>query len=580
MKKYIIITVLILMLGGTTQTPVLANTPVDWQWSAIEIVSAESDHYSIGPEIVRDPSGNIHMIWEEWDEIAGSGSDVDIFYKKLDVPTQVWSSAEVVSTESTTNSFDPSISSDPLGNIHVVWEEVSDYGGSGIDRDIFYKKLDVSTLSWSTTEVISTESTQISYDPSIVSDSQGNIHVTWEDYSDYDSSGTDADIFYKKWNVEFLNWSITEVISIFNSGNSYDPFITSDRMDNIHIAWHDDVDLNGADTDFDIFYTKWDTKSDEWGTVGVISTESTDSSVYAFIVVDNMMNVHVTWHDVTDYDGSGTDTDIFYKQWNVDAQIWTTTEVISTESTSSAFYPNLISDSYENIHVFWQDRTDTNNGAGIDTDIFHKVRTPEDTSWSTSSFLVTTETMDSETPSVAIDNSDFIHLVWCDAGGSTSKDIFYSKLSGIAQTPVLKDIIPNPNNGINHLEWEKAYGANSYSIYRDLIPIHSIGGLTAIAETENLYYVDELDNGGIYYYAITANNPEGSSLSNTVYAQVEMVTETVTENNTVIVNDIITQFSTENVTISNGGFVNYPVSISLLFVSSILMIMIQRRKHV
>lgn len=572
MKRFVILTVLMLLLGGTTQVPVIANTPVDWQWSAIEIVSTESEYYSFEPEIVSDPSGNIHMIWEEWDEIADSGSDVDIFYKILDASTNVWSAAELVSTESTTSSFDPAIISDPMGNIHVVWEDITEYGGSGTDRDIFYKKLDTSTNVWSTTEIISTESTGNSYDPSIVSDTQGNIHVTWEDYSDYESAGTDADIFYKKWNINFLNWSITEVISEFNSADSWDPFITSDVVDNIHIAWHDTMDFNGAGTDFDIFYTKWDSRSEDWGEVGVISTESTVNSAYPFVEVDSMLNVHIVWHDGSDYGGSGTDWDILYKNWDVNAQVWNPTEVLSTESAAGSAYPSIITDSHDNIHVVWQDKMDTNNGAGIDYDIYYKFRAADDTSWSSSSFLVSTDKLDSETPSLAIDNSDFLHVVWCDASGSTAKDIFYTKLSGLPQTPVLKDIVPNPNNGVINLEWGDSYGANSYSIYREMLPIHSIDGLTAIAETENLYHVDELEDGGIYYYAITANNPEGSILSNTVYSQVAIIIETV--------NNVITEFATENITISNGGFVSFPVSIPLLFTSSILMIMIYRRKQV
>ncbi len=565
MKRFVILTVFIILLGGTAQSPVIASTPVNWQWSSIDIVSTESEYYSFEPEIVSDSTGNIHMVWEEWYEIGDSGSDIDIFYKKLDVSTQQWSVAEVVSSVSTTSSFDPAISTDPLGNIHVVWEDLTEYESSGTDRDIFYRKLDTSTDVWGTTGIISTESSESSYDPSIVSDTEGNIHVVWEDYTDYDSSGTDSDIFYKKWDGDFLNWSITEVISVLNTGDSYDPFITSDKMDNIHIAWHDNLDINGADGDYDIFYIKWDTRSEEWGAVGLISTESTSDSLYPFIVVDDLMNVHIAWFDLTDYGGSGTDSDIFYKQWNIDSQVWTTTEVLSSESTANAYYPMLTSDSFGNIHAFWQDKTDINNGAGIDQDIFHKIRNPEDTSWDTVSILVSTDKVDSEAVFVAVDNSDFLHVVWCDASGSTSKDIFYAKLSGLAQTPVLKEILPNPNNGVINLEWDKSYGANSYSIYRDHLPLHSIDGLTAIAETDNLYYVDELEDSGIYYYAITANNPEGSSLSNTVYAQV--------------VNDVITEFSTDNITQSDGGFVDYPVSVPLLFASSILMIMIHRRKH-
>jgi len=107
-----------------------------------------------------------------------------------------WTATEVISTESTDGSDYPSLAVDPDGNIHVAWYEDTDYGGSGADRDIFYKaKIDG---SWTTTEVISTESTDPSYVPSLAVDPDGNIHVAWFDDTDYGGAGTDPDVFYKR----------------------------------------------------------------------------------------------------------------------------------------------------------------------------------------------------------------------------------------------------------------------------------------------------------------------------------------------------------------------------------------------
>ena len=45
-----------------------------------------------------------------------------------------------MSTESTSVSVSPSLAVDPLGNMHIAWEDMTDYTGSGGDKDIFYKQ--------------------------------------------------------------------------------------------------------------------------------------------------------------------------------------------------------------------------------------------------------------------------------------------------------------------------------------------------------------------------------------------------------------------------------------------------------
>ncbi|MBY9001186.1 MAG: hypothetical protein KGD64_09750 [Candidatus Heimdallarchaeota archaeon] len=54
--------------------------------------------------------------------------------------TDSWSAIQVISTESSLNSWRPSIIADSIGQIHVVWDDQTDYDGSGSDYDIFYKK--------------------------------------------------------------------------------------------------------------------------------------------------------------------------------------------------------------------------------------------------------------------------------------------------------------------------------------------------------------------------------------------------------------------------------------------------------
>lgn len=54
----------------------------------------------------------------------------------------------------------------------------------------------------------------------------------------------------------------------------------------------------------------------------LVSTESTARSIRPAIVVDTNDNIHIVWDDLTNYGGSGSDSDIFYKRWNNSTQTW------------------------------------------------------------------------------------------------------------------------------------------------------------------------------------------------------------------------------------------------------------------
>ena len=214
----------------------------------------------------------------------------------------------MVSTESTDDSLFPSLAVDSDGNIHVAWYDYTDYGGSDTDVDVFYKAKIGG--SWTSTEVVSTESTGDSDYPSLAVDSDGNIHVAWRDYTDYGGAGTDVDVFYKA--KIGGSWAFTEVVSTESTGASYHPSLAVDPDGNIHVAWQDDTDYDGSGTDVDVFYKV--KIGGSWTSTEVVSTESTDGSSSPSLAVDPDGNIHVAWYDYTDYGGAGTDADVFYKR--------------------------------------------------------------------------------------------------------------------------------------------------------------------------------------------------------------------------------------------------------------------------
>nr|MDO8085029.1 hypothetical protein [Candidatus Sigynarchaeum springense] len=502
------------MLRGTTGT--------SGPWSVTDVVSTESTGSSYNPSLAVDAGGNVHVAWYDTTDYAGSGPDTDIFYKRWDAATRTWSVTEVVSTESTGSSYNPSLAVDAGGNVHVAWHDTTDYAGSGIDTDIFYKRWDTATRTWSVTEVVSTESTSSSNYPSLAVDAGGNVHVAWHDDTDYAGSGIDWDIFYKCKPAGGAWPAATVVISSESTGSSQYPSLAVDAGCNVHVSWDDNTNYGGSGSDIDIFY-KYKLAGGAWpAATEVISTESTSNSQYPSLAVDAGGNVHVTWEDYTNYAGSGTDWDIFYKCKSTGGAWPAETEVISTESTSNSYNPSLMVDAGGNVHATWQDNTDY-AGSGPDPDIFYKCK-PAGGAWPAVTEVVSTEsTGNSYNPSLMVDAGGNVHATWQDytdyAGSGTDIDIFYKVIPRVPAVPVLNPVTPGiSSTGIIDLIWLQSDGASWYFVYRETQPIKWVVGLVPIARiVTGRSFADKVTANGTWFYAVVAGNAYyNSTVSNCV----------------------------------------------------------------
>jgi hypothetical protein len=496
-----------------------------WKWSLTEVISTESDGESSICKALFDSDGNIHIVWVDFSDYDGSGTDSDIFYKRWNILTESWTTAEVVSTESTFDSSNPSFAIDSSGNIHVCWDDQTNYAGAGTDFDIFYKYRDALTSSWNDTELISHGSNLNSFTPSLGVDSAGNVHIVWRDPTNYVGSGTDDDIACRRWNATTSSWSLIEVVSTQSNLLSVAPDLYIDSNDKVHVAWHDYTDFGGAGADEDIFYKSWENPSTSWSNTEVVSTESTSDSRYASLIVDYVGNVHVIWHDTTDLTVSDAEYDIFYKYKDTLSSLWTTTEEVSIESvTGAAYYSSLSADNSGNIHVAWHDNT-IYASSDSDIDIFYKRKDAVSSAWTTTDVISTESTGHSRYPSINVDNFGIVHAFWDDytnyGGSGGDRDIFYKRLSGVPNSPDLAYIVPNPDeDGSVNIEWNDVYGADMYYVYRSSSYISSIDGLTPIHSTSTSSYIDSLPSTGFYYYVIVAENYVGlSALSNCQYIE-------------------------------------------------------------
>ncbi len=339
-------------------------------WNDLELVSTESTAHSQRPYIAVDDENTAHVVWYDTTNILGSGADADIFYKQR--TSSGWGAVEIVSTESTDSSYLPSMVVDSNGVIHVSWEDSTDYLGCGnLDSDIFYKYRSLSGV-WSITQVVSDSSTAQSTEVVIALDEQGSILFVWEDDTDYAGSGSDQDIFFRRLNNGFVTWSQISVVSSESTAASYSPVISNEAGGLYHVVWHDISNYNGVGTDQDIFYKSCSTSSNTWSMTEIISIESPESSFDVDLVVDEGNHVFVVWRESMSIGGVGDSDNTFFKYLDLNTKTWSPYTVLTYDHDSYASRPKIDIDTLGHLHVIWLDSTDHLLGSGIDTDLFYK----------------------------------------------------------------------------------------------------------------------------------------------------------------------------------------------------------------
>ena len=478
---------------------------INWVWSPVEVVSTESSSTSCFSALTSDNTGNVFITWDEQSHIS---------FKQRN-SNSTWSSTEQFTTNKSTIS---SVAVDPEGNIHVAFV---DPGLTGIfeEYQIYYQRREQSTGTWTTAKFISEGSNHISAYPSICADLSGNVHIVWQDQADLNGSGLgDANIFYRKWDKDLSSWSSIQYISTESTSHASIPDLAVDYMGNVHVCWQDLSDYLSCGVDSDIFYKRWDVSLNSWTNTSVVSTESSAESSFSSIDVDPVGTVHIAWQEQDNYLGSGNDYDICYKRR--DSNSWSTATVVSTESTANSVRPEIAIDLVGNAHIVWTDWTNYAN-AGNDADIWYKRWDSTFSAWTYSEIISTDGVNDSKIPSIDV-NEYGVYVAWEDAvdiaGAGGDYDILFKVLMGPPKAPIIATLYPTIIDfDAVQLEWNKVCTATEYFIYRAESFIWSIDELTPLDVTPNNHYIDILPEENTYFYVIVAANYAGKSpISNCV----------------------------------------------------------------
>jgi hypothetical protein len=222
--------------------------------------------------------------------------------------------------------------------------------------------------------------------------------------------------------VHTQTWNATKRLT-YNSGYSQAPVININSNNHIHVVWTDDTPGNG-----EVYHKRSTNGGTTWTTKRL--TYNSGYTHTADIALDSSNHLHVVWDD----DSSGN-WEIYYKKSTNGGTTWTTKRLTYNSGISN--YPTIAIDSSNHIHVVWDDRTPGNR------EIYHKRSTDEGATWTTK--RLTHNSGDSNSPDIAIDSSNHIHVVWYDWTPGIN-EIYYKKSTNGGAIWTTKRMTYNPGN--------------------------------------------------------------------------------------------------------------------------------------
>ncbi|MEW6069986.1 MAG: hypothetical protein AB1485_05160 [Candidatus Thermoplasmatota archaeon] len=308
-------------------------------------------------------------------------------------------------TNNSEESLHPSIAVDSKNNVYVVWQDTQDIS-QGYGRGIYFTKSTDKGETWSLPKRLSALSyngtTPDCITPHVIIDQNDIIHVVWSGVPPEEPYN---EIYYKRSTDGGRTW-YEDVRLTYAPSDSYTPRIAT-RGNTLHVVWSDKRDGN-----FEIYYKKSDNGGNSW-TEDKRLTNDVGPSKLPTIAVDLLGRVHIAWYDQRD-----TVYKIYYRESLDDGNSWGNETCISQGhnlTTLIADFPEFLVDSYNNIHLFWED------GPFGEDDIFYRKKIGTDL-WEPEKNIVSGKSRAAH-PSPVIDSINGLHLIWDD--DRERRDIYY-----------------------------------------------------------------------------------------------------------------------------------------------------------
>jgi len=357
-------------------------------WGAARRLTWTADA-SDTPAMAVDTTGSVHVAWSDY-----TPGNPEIYYKKSGDGGLTWGAVKRL-TWTSGDSFAPAIGTDSGNAVHVVW-----YDSTSGGNEIFYRKSPDGGSTWGTAKRL-TWTTGESVFPGIAIDAGDSIHVVWSD-----ATPGNADVYYRQSADGGSTWGAVTRLS-WTLGSSQTPAMATGPGNAVHIVWIDDTPGNP-----EVYYRRSGDGGAAWEAVERL-TWTSGKSYSPALVVRSSNTIYVIWEDDTP-----GNYELHYRRSGDGGATWATVQRLSWTSGDSVS-PTAAMDSSGAVHVVWSDYSTGN------PDLYYRSRPAGSATWSATQRLTWTPE-DSASPAMAVDGSNFIHIVWSDYTPG-NYEIYYRK---------------------------------------------------------------------------------------------------------------------------------------------------------
>lgn len=257
--------------------------------------------------------------------------------------------------------------------------------------------------------------------PSLCFDSGGVLHLLWQSEDDL-LTGPDTDIFHATNATPGDAWGDLGVLGLHGvfDGLADDlrPRAACGKNSVLSAMWDSNADLGGTiGSDFDILHAfglgSLVTRPEPVNAQAVMDSASYDG--WPSAAMDSKGALHVVWsHDTT---SGTTDNDILHAE--LQSGSWSAPELVNINGntdTGGDWSPSLAIDASDNLHVVWHSYENLNGTIGTDTDILYAKKSPA--GWSApelvNNFGISDSPPDNHDidPSIAVESDGSVHVVW------------------------------------------------------------------------------------------------------------------------------------------------------------------------
>ena len=292
-----------------------------------------------------------------------------------------WGTAQLIETYNSGDVSNPQVSVDSAGNAIAVWEQ-----SDGVRNNIWSNRYVVGT-GWGIAQLIESDNTGSANNPQVSVDAAGDAIAVWAQWDG---------VRYNVWSSRYVvgtGWGTAQLIETDNIGAAYNPQISVDSAGNATAVWYQS---DGAR--YNILSNRY-VVGTGWGIAQLIESDNTGDATSPQVSVDAAGDAIAVWHQP-----DGVRWNVWSNRYVVGTG-WGTAQLIETDNSGGAYYPQVSLDSAGNAIAVWY------QSDGVRNNIWSN-RHVVGTGWGTAQLIETDNLGDAYNPQVSLDSAGNAIAAW------------------------------------------------------------------------------------------------------------------------------------------------------------------------